>query len=121
MTVLPGNDAVIAVAAIFFLLSAEAWVKHYRLRLQGAPLPQRREAIGTGVAGLAFSLLFAALTAFGLVVAGQTAFAWPQPRGWTDWLFLGIMLTPFIYLTLSLTRAILEAAETIHVQHQNRE
>lgn len=121
MTVLPGNDAVIAVAAIFLLLSAEAWVKHFRLRLQGAPPSQQREAFGMGIAGLAFSLLFAALTAFGLVVAGQTAFAWPQPRGWVDWLFLGMMLTPFIYLTFSLSRAIREAAVTVHVQRQNRE
>lgn len=115
---LPGNDSLIVVAVVFVLLDAEAWVKLIRLRVQQAPFHERREALGMGIAGLAFSLMFVAIIAFGLVAVGPSAFVWPQLRTWLDWLSVLFAVTPLMYLGSRLAGALREAIVAIGVRRR---
>lgn len=116
---MPNQDAVIAVTAIFALLTAEAWVKLYRLRVQGGPLVERREALGLGIAGLVFTFIFGALTTFGLIVEGSRAYTWPVPRTWADWLALACLVLPVIVLSGNLAHAAGEAVTAVRLRRRS--
>lgn len=78
--------------AIFTGIEALKWM---RLRRHAGSQWHIKVAFGGIIAGIIFTVLFAALVAFGVVI-GQPAFELPNFASFGDWLYVVLLLTPLV-------------------------